>query len=349
MSYGYGGYQSNQPNGYYYGNAGQQQYYPSQQQQGYYNSPYSTYPSQGYYQYQAPPPQQPYYGGGYTSHPGQYYRTDSGPSSKGSSVPSTPYTYPSQPYGAPASDDYEERRAADNSKFKDSWIHKLVEVPTYHEAYSDIRIQFRRQWRHTPNPPAVHKIFRISDGKLQKIKFKMYRGMISLKTGEDNGNTIHSWHGTVRACNIGDNGDRLSPCKSEECSLCKVIRKSYDISLSCTRHKWGRFGQGIYTSSTSSKAYHYTADTAGSRYAALLLNEVVMGNAFETTRNASDLTQPPDGYDSVKGIPHTQGNLNYDEAVVYTNKAIRPMYLVLVERIPGWKHHTCLEFEDESQ
>lgn len=327
--------------------------YYQQPSQGYYGSPYQPPPSQGYYYsspYPSPPVQDYYYPSSpssqsYSNPYSQYYEHSygalSGPSfSQGSSVPSTPGYLVQQ--AAPV-DDYEFRRAQDNSKYNSSWIHHLVEVPNWHSAYRDISTQYIRQWRHTPNPPPVHKIYRIKCGPIDKMKFKLYRSKVGLRAGVADGNTIHSWHGTVRACKIGDDGASLNPCSSQECSLCMIIRKSYDVSRSRTRHKWGRFGAGIYTSSTSSKAYHYTAGNVRSPYAALLLNEVVMGNPARLTYNSDRLTEPPAGYDSVQGIP--VGHLNYDEAVVYNNKAIRPMYLVLVATISGWQHNTCLQFE----
>jgi hypothetical protein len=66
------------------------------------------------------------------------------------------------------------------------------------------------------------------------------------------GNQQRRWHGTTRKCRIGDNG-QATLCCSRECSLCCIIRSSFDISQAMKKTGWGRFGRGIYTSSASSK------------------------------------------------------------------------------------------------
>lgn len=70
--------------------------------------------------------------------------------------------------------------------------------------------------------------------------------------GRYEGNENRRWHGTRRICNLGDKG-HTQFCSSPSCSLCCIIRTSYDITLWGKKTGWGRFGKGIYTSSTSSK------------------------------------------------------------------------------------------------
>ncbi|KAI3609198.1 hypothetical protein WG66_010664 [Moniliophthora roreri] len=65
--------------------------------------------------------------------------------------------------------------------------------------------------------------------------------------GRSKGNENRRWHGTRRECLLGDNG-QTQFCTSTTCSLCCILRTSFDV----TKAAWGSFGQGIYTSSTSS-------------------------------------------------------------------------------------------------
>ena len=76
--------------------------------------------------------------------------------------------------------------------------------------------------------------------------------------GLTSGNQLRRWHGANRNCNIGDNG-RTSFCSSPLCSLCCIIRTSFSIAHSRKKTRWGRFGNGIYTSSTSSKSVGYSS------------------------------------------------------------------------------------------
>ncbi len=80
------------------------------------------------------------------------------------------------------------------------------------------------------------------------------------------------FHGTDRACTLGDTRVKDVLCNKKECSLCMVIRHSFDIErtgvwlpglvlisdlvidiiLVGTKHRFSRFGPGIYTSACSS-------------------------------------------------------------------------------------------------
>jgi len=92
---------------------------------------------------------------------------------------------------------------------------------------------------------------------------------------------------------------------------------------------WGRFGKGIYTSSTSSKSNDYSQNDCKSPLKAILLNKVIVGKGCKLTHDNTTLTAPPAGYDSV--LAEKGGTLNYDELVVYTEDAIRPSFLVMYE------------------
>ena len=70
--------------------------------------------------------------------------------------------------------------------------------------------------------------------------------------GKSAGNENRRWHGTRRRCNIGDKGF-ITPCTDYKCSLCSILKTSFDIKFFKGATGWGRFGVGIYTSSTSSK------------------------------------------------------------------------------------------------
>lgn len=63
--------------------------------------------------------------------------------------------------------------------------------------------------------------------------------------------------------------------------------------------KDGRFGAGIYTSSTSSKSNDYSNNVKPSRQKAILLNKVVVGKGCKMAQDNTKLTAPPPGYDSV--------------------------------------------------
>jgi hypothetical protein len=123
--------------------------------------------------------------------------------------------------------------------------------------------------------------------------------------GQKPGNEELRWHGTLRQCFLGDK-NQLKLCKKPQCCLCNIIRSSFDINKFGKR--WGRFGRGIYSSATSSKAHDYTKNRkksffrSASPLTALLLNNVVVGNGKSLLRNSSNLQAPPNGFDSVSDM-----------------------------------------------
>ena len=151
--------------------------------------------------------------------------------------------------------------------------------------------------------------------------------------GLNPGNQRRRWHGTNRKCNIGDDG-RTSFCSSSRCSLCRIIKTSFDVSLAKQKTGWGRFGSGIYTSSVSSKsatrssvvaiwalirgvsrANDYSENLVDSPWKAILLNLVVVGEAKVYKTDRPTLTEPPEGYDSVRSMSPPHFRLSCDFSI----------------------------------
>ncbi|KAF7969835.1 hypothetical protein HWV62_25896 [Athelia sp. TMB] len=149
-------------------------------------------------------------------------------------------------------------------------------------------------------------------------------------SGRSAGNENRRWHGTRRECKIGDKGSTKF-CTSTSCSLCCIVKTSFNLDMFGKKTGWGRFGKGLYTSSTSSKSDDYASNSGktSSPNKAILLNKVVVGKGYKVTENATTMTAPPPGYDSV--LAEKGGKLNHDELVIYDNDAIRPSFIVLYE------------------
>jgi len=202
----------------------------------------------------------------------------------------------------------------------------ILEVDRSHNAFQNVESQFIGGWKHLTATPQVLKIWKIFEGDETANKFAQYKLAVERRTGLPGGNTRRRWHGTVRACNLGDDDENRIICNDTECSLCGIVGSSFQIVNARTRTNFGRFGEGIYTSATSSKANDYVHELT-SGYRAMLLNSVVMGRTIKLTTTDESLTKPPDGYDAVVGEPG--GDLNYDESIVYENDAIRPLFLLI--------------------
>ncbi|CAG7851177.1 SubName: Full=Uncharacterized protein {ECO:0000313/EMBL:CCA71846.1} [Serendipita indica DSM 11827] len=210
----------------------------------------------------------------------------------------------------------------------------IIEIPSGHPKFRDVANQFDTKWTHTNMAPQTAKfIYLILINAAQNFSYNAYRDRVEQEggfatKGRMPGNESLRFHGTTRACLLGDPGN-TQLCSDSTCGLCGIIRTSFDLKLYKGKTGWGQFGCGFYTSATSSKSDSYTSNKKASQYKAMLISKVIVGNGYKLTNNATQLTGPPAGYHSVLGEPDTAGALNYDKLVVYDNDAIRPAYLVV--------------------
>ncbi|KAF5390904.1 hypothetical protein D9757_004029 [Collybiopsis confluens] len=220
---------------------------------------------------------------------------------------------------------------ADNAEMKGPM---LLAVPVGHVTFTGVSEQFKASWRHVGTKcPTVKRIYKIVSPQASLAAYNAYKAAVEAKgqfaaAGRSAGNENRRWHGTKRECHLGDKG-QTQFCSSPTCSLCCIVKTSFDLTLFGKKTGWGRFGKGIYTSSTSSKSNDYSTNENRCSLKAMLLNKVIVGKGCKLTQDNTILTAPPAGYDSV--LAEKGGSLNYDELVVYTNDAIRPSFLVMYE------------------
>ncbi|CAL1717323.1 unnamed protein product [Somion occarium] len=207
---------------------------------------------------------------------------------------------------------------------------RLVLVDEASPRYAQVRELFQNGWRHPEKPvPSLRAIYKVVAPESKIAPFLKYQSSVMTTSWWSPfiraGTEALLFHGTNRACLLGETPNNLKPCKLPKCCLCSIIRESFDVQKCGNKHN---FGKGIYTSSCSSKADDYAKSTARkAKYQVLLLNRVALGKTYKLQRNADHLTSPPPGYHSVFGVPGVE--LNYEETVVYSNDAIRPGYLIV--------------------
>ncbi|KAJ7081842.1 hypothetical protein B0H15DRAFT_447957 [Mycena belliarum] len=204
---------------------------------------------------------------------------------------------------------------------------RLVALSPKDPAYIQQKL-FQDGWKHPKKPkPSVHAILEIVLTEESLIPYLRYRALVEISRVPRYANEQLLFHGTNQRCLLGDGKQRPRPCDIAECLLCSVLRNSFEVENSGKRHKFRRFGKGIYTTACSSKADDYFRGLPDFPFRAVLVNRVVVGNPSNLQHNAEELDEPPTGHHSVVGIPG--GDLNYGETVVYTNDAIRPAYLIV--------------------
>ncbi|KAH8112675.1 ADP-ribosylation [Phellopilus nigrolimitatus] len=214
--------------------------------------------------------------------------------------------------------------------------------------YLQVKILLKSGWNHKKKrKPRLIRVFKIMRPSRSYATYFTYQQKIHIQSllltngSQSNADESLLFHGTSRACLLGEEDNQDTICSSSRCSLCKIIQSSFDVKRCGSNHKFSRFGRAIYTTACSSKADDYCKPThpdAKKRF--LLLNRVLVGREFRTKENSTHLLQAPSGYHSVTGEPG--GHLNYEETVVYNNDAIRPAYLVIYEPKPDSSVKTFL-------
>jgi len=207
----------------------------------------------------------------------------------------------------------------------------LVEIQTHDAKFAEIAGQFRTSWRHAGTAPPVKAVYKVICTKASLATYDAYRAAVEARghftsVGRSAGNECRRWHGTNRGCHLGEKG-HINFCSSAACSLCCILKTSYKLQAFGKKTGWGRFGAGIYVSSTSSKSNDYQRNLIQSSWKAMILNKVVVGKGYKMKQDNSSLTAAPNGYDSVLG--ETGGSLNHDECILYSEDAVRPSWLVM--------------------
>jgi len=223
---------------------------------------------------------------------------------------------------------------------------ELFELPEVNEEHQSIKRKFENHWLSPYESPVIQHIYKIYPLESLENAYRRYRRTIEqkgdfLSQGLERGNERLRFHGTKRACGLGDRGGSPILCNQSRCSLCSIIMESFKLDRCGTNSRLadtaaGRFGRGIYTTPTSSKARRYCRNSESSRspFLAMLLTKVVEGKSQKLRKSHVDFTEPSEGFDSVIGEPvggSSGREPKYDELVVYKECAIIPAYLIIYD------------------
>ncbi|KAH7913781.1 ADP-ribosylation [Hygrophoropsis aurantiaca] len=213
---------------------------------------------------------------------------------------------------------------------------RLVHIEREDPQFAEVQQLFNKGWRHRKKDrPYVQTVFKVLWPNTVLEPYLQYRSEVesTVRARDRSGNEKLLFHGTNRACLLGEKPNNVLLCGLRECYLCSILRTSFDITKCGAKNTFKRFGHGIYTTVCSSKADDYSHSGAENvNFRVMLVSRVVLGKAYRRYRNAPDLIKPPSGYHSVAG--ETGWDLNYEETVCYDNDAIRPAYLVVYGEEP---------------
>ncbi|KAF9243538.1 ADP-ribosylation [Melanogaster broomeanus] len=213
---------------------------------------------------------------------------------------------------------------------------RLVRLDRDSTHFAELEQVFIKGWHHRKKVrPEVQSIFKVLWPEPVLEPYLTYRFQTAVRAKDKRGNEKLLFHGTNRACLLGESSGNVVLCSLKQCYLCSILRGSFDVSKcgKCSKNAFKRFGHGIYTTSCASKADDYVSnlsDRASLRV--MLINRVVVGKPYKKYRNSPDIVSPPYGYDSIAG--EIGWDLNYEETVTYHNDTVRPAYLVIYGNKP---------------
>jgi len=202
--------------------------------------------------------------------------------------------------------------------------------------YRQVDERFKVRW---VNPekriPSVRAIYRVvfESGRAQYHSQQYTRYLKRLRSQQPDNQIVEEklFHGQTRACNIGDdNGEApiTTPCSSPQCAVCRILQCDFTGGAA---KKNGYFGRGIYTTTASNKADHFSRNiNPSSPYRLVFMSKVAVGKPKLLGSKDESLNQPPSGYDSVKALTMDCGGVvKYSERVVYQDEAMCP-YVAIV-------------------
>lgn len=134
---------------------------------------------------------------------------------------------------------------------------RLVALATNDPYYHLVRDKFIEGWGHADKArPPVRAVLKILSPNDSLDAYKRYRERVAAgindQKAKNQGNQKLLFHGTNRYCGIAENPDKIRVCDLSECSLCSIIRTSFNINKSGDKHSFRRFGKGIYTTTCAS-------------------------------------------------------------------------------------------------
>lgn len=231
----------------------------------------------------------------------------------------------------------------------------LYEVPLDDYKAKNVLSQYKKTWLHSNRTPLkVDKVFIVTPQARYQAEHKAYQfssGLRDVKVFAPGtiGNTQRRFHGTrvAATCRLGaapagaGQAAQTEPCDSTECPVCCIIRGRFDCKHVGKATGRYRFGRGIYTSATSSKGcdptYAKPNPTTNKTYmfaVSVTLGKVHAEKEGNKHWNKADY-KPPDGYHSVVADKENTNGMNFDEAVVYRNEAVLPLYLLVLSPAPA--------------
>uniref|UniRef100_A0A0A9FB50 C2H2-type domain-containing protein n=1 Tax=Arundo donax TaxID=35708 RepID=A0A0A9FB50_ARUDO len=184
----------------------------------------------------------------------------------------------------------------------------------------------------------IERVFKVHNTQRTLSRFEEYREAVKLKASKlpkkharclADGNELLRFHGATISCALGTGAgaggsSSSSLCTSDKCAGCRIIRHGFSTQ------KEGRAGVGVFTTSTSGRAFESIEpcnddDDAATRKA-LLVCRVIAGRVHKPLENLKEFAGQT-GFDSLAGKVGPYSNI--EELYLLNPRALLPCFVVI--------------------
>ncbi|KAJ8532610.1 hypothetical protein K7X08_012533 [Anisodus acutangulus] len=194
-----------------------------------------------------------------------------------------------------------------------------------------VEIICRSSWlKSESNVVRIERVLKVHNTQKTLARFEEYREMVKMKASKlpkkhprciADGNELLRFYGTTLVCGLGMNGS-CSLCISDKCCVCRIIRNGFSTK------KELKGGVGVFTTSTSGRAYEYIemSEDEPSLRKALIVCRVVAGRVHRALENIQEMAGQT-GFDSLAGKVGVYSNI--EELYLLNPKALLPCFVVI--------------------
>lgn len=187
----------------------------------------------------------------------------------------------------------------------------------------------RTSWLKTENQGGrIDRILKVHNMQKTLARFEEYRDTVKIRASKlqkkhprciADGNELLRFHGTTVACVLGINGS-TSICSSEKCCVCRIIRNGFSEKREMNN------GIGIFTASTSERAFESIVVDGGGDRKALIVCRVIAGRVHRPVENLEEMGEL-NGFDSLAGKVGLYTNV--EELYLLNSRALLPCFVLI--------------------
>lgn len=121
---------------------------------------------------------------------------------------------------------------------------RLLCIDRENRRFSEIERLFKKGWRHSKKDrPQVLSIFKVLWSESMLEPYLAYRSSVqqTVRAKDMRGNEHFLFHGTNRACLLGENRNNVVLCSLQNCSLCSILRTSFEVKRCGSKNAFKRY------------------------------------------------------------------------------------------------------------